>query len=94
MLIDCLGTENTNAKKTIIKGQKQRWKEHAPLRLKQYVVYSRFLWNAKLCLTWLKKEGKKKIAIVTEMKLQNTQYCKVGYFPSHTAKAGNSTFII
>lgn len=35
----------------------------------------------------LQKDGEKKIAIVRETKLQNTQYCKVGYFPSHRAKA-------
>lgn len=35
----------------------------------------------------LQKDGEKKIAFVREMKLQNTQYCKVGYFPSHKAKA-------
>lgn len=57
-------------------------------KTKALCVFSRFLWNAKLCLMWLTKRwGEKKIAIVREMKLQNTQYCKVGYFPSHTAKA-------
>lgn len=35
-------------------------------------VLSRFLWNAKLCLMWLKKKKEKnQIAIVREMKLQN-----------------------
>lgn len=35
-------------------------------------VFSRFLWNTKLCLVAYKKMGKKKIATVREMKLQNT----------------------
>lgn len=87
MLIDCLGTENTNAKKTVIKRQKQRWKEHSPLRLKHYVFSQGCFGMLSFVSCCLQKDGEKKIAIVREMKLQNTQYCKVGYFPFHTAKA-------
>lgn len=87
MLIDCLGTENTNAKKTVIERQKQRWKEHSPLRLKHYVFSQGFFEMLSFVSCGLQKDGEKKIAFVREMKLQNTQYCKVGYFPSHKAKA-------
>lgn len=71
MLIDCLGTENTNAKKTVIKRQKQRWKEHSPLRLKHY-VFSQGSFGTLSFVSWLTKRWGKKIATVREMKLQNT----------------------
>lgn len=42
MLIDCLGTENTNAKKTRTRRRKKRRKEHSPLKLNQYMFYQGF----------------------------------------------------
>ena len=62
-------------------------------KTKSVCVLATFLWNAKLGLK-KKKKRKKMIAIVREIKLQNTQYCKVGYFPSQKAEAGTTTFII
>lgn len=42
MLIDCLGTENTNAKKTMTRRRKKRRKEHSPLKLNQCMFYQGF----------------------------------------------------